>query len=123
MANSKQSDTVVLQELLKEDRNRQRRYLHNDELHKLYFSLNILRVIRANVRWEEGEHSLATGEPNHRASDRRPGRNLRQILRNKVVQHRVVTLPDRARPLCRVESLHSPRLLATAPSSKKRYNK
>jgi hypothetical protein len=50
MANGKQSDTVVLEELMEEDRNRERRYLHNDELHHLYFSQNILRVITAECQ-------------------------------------------------------------------------
>jgi len=54
MANSKQSDTVVLQELLKEDGNRERRYLHDDQLHNLYFSQNILRVIKAECQMGGG---------------------------------------------------------------------
>jgi hypothetical protein len=45
---------VVLQELLEEDGNRERRYLHNDELHNLYFSQNILRVIKAECQMGGG---------------------------------------------------------------------
>jgi hypothetical protein len=51
MANSKQSDTAgLLQEMLEEDGNRGRRYLHDDELHNLYFSKNILRMIKAEYQ-------------------------------------------------------------------------
>ena len=49
-----------------------------------YTICNILKIfwgwLRQNVRWEEGEHSWVTGEPSHRVSDRKPGRNIPQIL-------------------------------------------
>ena len=48
---------MVLQELLEEHGNRERRYLHNDELHNLYFSQNILKAIKAEYQMGGG-HAL-----------------------------------------------------------------